>query len=897
MMTIARKRLDEAADGPASTGAGVWERIVRCASDWAQAEGVSLRDAVVLLPFAQLLPHARRAFAAAGGWPPRIETTRTLAASLGPPSPAAPSAPSLDAAIDALHVRQMLAAEPWGEQWQRRDPLGFARAAARLVATAHAIVAALSRVHPQARDAWWAAARDALRPAAGPGARETSLARLALEWAALAPPAPTDRLFGRVPSAWIAVEAGGADPFIATLFGAARVPCLVVDADASVDHPFAAVHNRAAPSLAVCDSFEEEAEAAAAQVLEHLRLGERPVVLIAQDRLLVRRVRALLERAATVLLDETGWTLSTTRAAAQLMSLLLVARGGATADQLFDWLKGGTRWQREAPAAVAAIEAASRKHGAWRMHAIAALRLGDAAAAGVRDEVLAVLEPLRARAPQPLGDWLQSVARALDRAGVLASLRADAAGATVLAVTGIDGGAADSSLGRLAADADPISLSEFTQWVDEALEGATFRPQADVDDRGATGLEGIDVVITPLARAMLRPFAAAVLPGADDARLGRFAADDSLLLRSTRDLLGIARPEARVDAELLAFAQLLALPQVTLLHRRADGTEPLAPSPFVERLALALAESNDRLCPWRDPSLLRRLAAAPTRRAAASAPSRVPLRLSATSFEDLRACPYRFFARRMLGLAEDEELDGDLGKRDYGAWLHRVLHEFHERRQAQSAGLADDAAALRAAAAAVLAADGFDAAEFLPWSASFEAFVPRYASWLRRREARGARWTRGEAEFSVRLPDLEGTELHGRLDRIDKVIEAGTETLELIDYKTGSESRLIEQVREPLEDTQLAFYASLVGAADARPLKATYLALEARPELAEIEHKDVAASAAALVAGIAIDLRRLRGGAGLMPLGEGEACRYCEARGLCRRDHWLDDAAAEGGAA
>jgi ATP-dependent helicase/nuclease subunit B len=41
-----------------------------------------------------------------------------------------------------------------------------------------------------------------------------------------------------------------------------------------------------------------------------------------------------------------------------------------------------------------------------------------------------------------------------------------------------------------------------------------------------------------------------------------------------------------------------------------------------------------------------------------------------------------------------------------------------------------------------------------------------------------------------------------------------------------------------------------------------------------------------LVAGIADELQRLREGAAMPPLGEGSACDYCEARGLCRRDHW-----------
>jgi ATP-dependent helicase/nuclease subunit B len=36
-------------------------------------------------------------------------------------------------------------------------------------------------------------------------------------------------------------------------------------------------------------------------------------------------------------------------------------------------------------------------------------------------------------------------------------------------------------------------------------------------------------------------------------------------------------------------------------------------------------------------------------------------------------------------------------------------------------------------------------------------------------------------------------------------------------------------------------------------------------------------------------MKRLREGAGLRALGEGSACEYCQARGLCRRDHWASD--------
>ena len=41
-----------------------------------------------------------------------------------------------------------------------------------------------------------------------------------------------------------------------------------------------------------------------------------------------------------------------------------------------------------------------------------------------------------------------------------------------------------------------------------------------------------------------------------------------------------------------------------------------------------------------------------------------------------------------------------------------------------------------------------------------------------------------------------------------------------------------------------------------------------------------------LLAGIAHDLQRIGQGQALAALGEGTACEYCAARGLCRKDFW-----------
>jgi ATP-dependent helicase/nuclease subunit B len=80
--------------------------VAEIVDDCTSRSAILLRDVVVLVPFVQLVEPARRAFAAHGGWQPRIETTATLA--LAPP--ALPAVGQLAGApvLDALTLAQML---------------------------------------------------------------------------------------------------------------------------------------------------------------------------------------------------------------------------------------------------------------------------------------------------------------------------------------------------------------------------------------------------------------------------------------------------------------------------------------------------------------------------------------------------------------------------------------------------------------------------------------------------------------------------------------------------------------------------------------------------------------------------------------------------------------------
>lgn len=869
MTSIARSPLENLTTDP-------WRAIADKVLAWAGDEGLALRDAVLLVPFAQHLPLARRAFAQQGGWQPRIETTMTLARSLAPPAEVDASQLRFDGALDRLSARRLLRGQSFGQALQRRDARGFDHAVGALVKTAHALARAAAAVPPARRQAHWAAARDLLGAAVGPGGTERLLARIALEWAAASAEPATDLLFGLQPSAWIVVQAGGPQALASALLAEAAVPCLLIDADPPLSDPLQPVGTPIA--VATCADFEAEAQRCAAEVLARLARGEVPVALVAQDRLLMRRVRALLGRAQVAIADETGWKLSTTRAGATLAALLRVASPRADADDWLDWLKScGGPWPGlpDARQGVRALESAMRREGWVTPAAVDAARLPPAAAA-LWSAAEALVAGLRQPRTRSFAAWLASLRAALAACGAWDTLSADDAGRQALAALHLDDASA------LAADGDAaMSLHEFDAWLDDTLEDATFIPEAP---------SAPQVVITPLAQTVLRPFAAVLLPGADEKRLGAHPAPHPLLSDAQAQALGLPGAAARREADLLAFAQLLRQPSLTLLRRLDDGGEPLAPSPLLERLGQALRAAGTGFMQAPDPSAAVEIVPAPVPRPAPVAPDLLPQALSASACEALRSCPYKFFALRMLRLGESEELNDEVDKRAYGKWLHEVLHRFHLERQAP-ADAATEEARLREVAVAVRDRLALDEASFLPFWATFSRLVPHYVRWLHGRDAAGARWVAGEEEMTAQPPSWGGVTMKGVIDRIDRVGGAEGQVTELIDYKTGSADTLKKKLARPQEDTQLAFYAALLlqQPGEAGALRASYLPLDESDGVATLPHKEVQATALRLVAGLGRDLARVQAGAPLPALGEGDACSFCDARGLCRRDHWAAD--------
>lgn len=814
---------------------------------------------LVLLPYAHLRPLATRLWAQTNpdGFAPQFETTLNWSQRMGGFAPGATDI-RFDTALDTLTATALLRAAGLGDQQQAL--------AARLVQAAQQLAPLAAACPPAGRTAWAQQARFAatLGMESSAMALEAAVARIAVEWAAQSAYA-SDRLFDPAVQTeldcLVLVQGLSGDPLPAALapVWGERLACLPLATQA-----LTAASATGAVAWHACHDTEDEAQRTAACVIAHIAAGRYPMALVSSDRALTRRVLAMLQGAGVQIRDETGWKLSTSHAAAQLMALLKAAVWNASSDAVLAWLKGAPAFA----AHVTELERALRKdqcrdwraaeHGtAWKASESAQQLWADANA--VRDGL---------KGTRTLVGWLHALRAALQASGLWEGWQSDTAGQSLLAVL------------RLAQPALPdwarlveqalwagrrLDLGEFTNWVNQALEGASFSPPYPAHEQA---------VILPMSQMLARPFAAVVLAGCDEVRLDPAPEPPGDWTAAQRAALGLPTRDALQAATAQAWWHALQTPVCDVLWRVSDDAgETLLPSALVQQAQAVWGDTAAA-----DPRPDHAVALAPL-----SMPqpvgARVPVaQLSASAYSDLRQCPYRFFALRQLGLQSADELEVEVDKRDFGLWLHEVLKRFHETLATQTGmDAGDHAALLDAASAEATAAMGLGEGEFLPFAAAWPAVRDGYVRWVQQHQASGAVFDRAEVPLSQPLGTVK---LVGRIDRIDRLADG---TALVLDYKTESAAKSASRVKEPLEDTQMAFYAALLGE-DA--VQGAYVNVGERDGTKAYVQPDLAAARDALVEGIQHDLARIAQGQPLPALGDGAACDYCQARGLCRKDFW-----------
>lgn len=214
---------------------------------------------------------------------------------------------------------------------------------------------------------------------------------------------------------------------------------------------------------------------------------------------------------------------------------------------------------------------------------------------------------------------------------------------------------------------------------------------------------------------------------------------------------------------------------------------------------------------------------------------------SATSLEDYAACPYRFFAKRVLGLRERPSARDELSAAEQGSVRHLVLAEVMEALRDQ--GLTPLEGGARAGAEARVARevcervlDDWEARERtgpLPLWQLHRDLVARDLGRLLEGERRAAieAWEPGEFELGFGVVsesgsgEIEGAplaifdragarrfELVGRVDRIDYRGDGREREGLIIDYKSGRVGDRLRYIELGRTQLQLALYAAWLAA-------------------------------------------------------------------------------------
>ncbi len=638
--------------------------------------------------------------------------------------------------------------------------------------------------------------------------------------------------------------------------------------------------------LAPEDSLEALAQSVVATVKTWLYEGVQSIGLVALDRLLARRVSALLSREDILLDDETGWKFSTTRVATFLDSLFNVLADDAFHLDLIDFIRS--------PYAFAELDSVSRQKAVYQLerliqskyvisglgvlqHHIETSSEFDAAASIISSlqalQVALGLNRFEGRIKtgiqaQTALEWLNWLDEALDTLGARTCLLEDTAGAQFLAWL-------QKTKEAVRFSGVKMSFTEWRSWFDIQMEALIFVPEKVLSP----------VVLTHLPATRLRTFDALIFMGADDAHLSPEISQAVFAHDGVRKELGLStrfQAQRRLQNDLAWCVE--TCPRIVLAwqHFEAGEKRLLAASWVMLKTAQEMAHGVDKglmqTPAWfvpSTPSYLGQMKAA-----AKLSPALLPQRLSASAYGSLLACPYQYFAYHVLGLREEDSLEEMRTKRDYGNNIHRVLQQFHTRFPL----LLEEETSVLESALYQMSLDEFKADIErnyfeLGWMLRWEKQIPAYIDWQRSREKMGWRFQAAEVSGCqmINYADRALT-LRGRIDRLD-IKDDGTQAV--LDYKLGDVQALSKRAAD-IEDSQLAFYALLQGAD--KVSEVAYVALDKSGEIKTLCAKEPQVLAMAHKQRIEQTMWALSQGAALMAFIS-KACQFCAVAGMCRQVH------------
>ncbi|WP_353203474.1 double-strand break repair protein AddB [Sphingomonas sp.] len=511
----------------------------------------------------------------------------------------------------------------------------------------------------------------------------------------------------------------------------------------------------------------EEAQAIALALREVAETPGRTAALVTPDRGLARRVAAHCARWGIAVDDSAGRPLSilpsgtlltalaeaATQRFAPLALLTLLkhplVRFGTARTAWLDGVRALDRTMR-GPRPAAGLAGTDAHLRSARRAQVALAWWPEAR------EVLASIEQAFAGGAQPLTSLLSALretAQALC-GDALWSGPAGRAAADLLR-------AAEEHAAQGPATIDPASLAPLLKTL---MDEIAVRPPQGGHPR---------LAIYGLIEARLQTADLMILGGLNEGMWPGLPAPDPWLAPRIRTELGLPGLDRGVGVAAHDLAQALGAPAALMTRARRGGTQPAIASRFWLRLQALAGEKFDRAAALEGWA---RALDDPGRHDPAPKPAPIPpaalrpKKIAVTDVDRLKADPYAFYAKRILGLIQLDPVDADPSAAWRGTAVHDILERWAREDKCALDRLHDRARAM------------FDDAHPMQralWRPRLMEAIDWIVAELGRNLDAGRTVLAVEESGQI---DIAGVTLTGKFDRIDRLPDGA---IAVIDYKTG----------------------------------------------------------------------------------------------------------------
>ena len=652
-------------------------------------------------------------------------------------------------------------------------------------------------------------------------------------------------------------------------------------------------------------NFEKMAWAALACIEEHIQQERNDIAIVAQDRLVARRVRALLARYGDriSIKDPTGWKLATTSAAAAVQSYLqlIASSEGPSLVTFIGFLKNPMLDWQVLLAAHTQNQTIDHLDFSWWMESrLLASQVGigwqelqsafaqesrqdeHPQSADYRQIAQAILTQLQSfsiawqNSQSTSLEWVNRLKEHLDSFGMIDTLTEDEAGQSYLKML--------DELREL--QKETLKNSAWTSLLDQWIDQASYTQKSPK--------KSVNISFITLSAIRFHHYAAVVFIGCDAKQLPSNKDYGSIFSRAMLKELDQELPEAEYIQQARDLSQLLTThAHVDLLWQEyQQAQEKNLICPWLARLqidmpsldkSIAIHEGDEQSQPQ------------PPSSTPVLLPGLLPNKLSPSAYKALRACPYQFYVSYVLGLRSPKALQDPSEFGQIGSALHAILHQFYQEYQQQTFAdlitqrqwMIDHLEKISKEQWKILIEqNGQLFADQQKWFKQIESLV----DWQLDLEKNSFTFVESEkdVEFKLQLSSGDLITIYGRVDRVDS---NDNSELQVWDYKLKDGQDLKIFNKNLWDDPQILIYskalsethlyrhqnvkqAGWVSLREAKEAQRDFKLAVTPDILDKIENQ------------ILEDLDQVWTGMAMPANGPQQVCKYCDARGICRKGMW-----------